>query len=204
MDIELDKKVFKDKYYAINRLMNTTASREILNLDQMLNSLRAQLQVFGKTFEKENVVESTNRWSELLLSTHATVDFLLETHVDISIITSTKPNLNAIRYIIIILFFFFLEALLKPHILSSVWNTNSKSTFISSKVTLDSTNTFVKKKMKFYDYCKTIVVNPGPVASPRFLANIYLSIFQYTTESQTNAAVNILQCVRSRFYRILK
>lgn len=90
------------------------------------------------------------------------------------------------------LFFFFLEALLKPHILSSVWNTKSKNAFISSKVTLDSTNTFVKKKMKFYDYCKTIVVNPGPAtAGSRFLTNIYLSIFQYAAESQINAAVNI-------------
>lgn len=93
MDIELDKKVFKDNYNAINRLMNTTASQEILNLDKMLNSVRAQLQVFGKTFEKENVVESTKRWAELLLSTNAFVDFLLESHVDISITTPTKPNL---------------------------------------------------------------------------------------------------------------
>ncbi|VVC38361.1 Hypothetical protein CINCED_3A023370 [Cinara cedri] len=163
INIELDKKVLKQKLSVIHKLINVTVNQEILNLDKMLDDLRTQLQVVKITYEKEDFVNLSKCWPEILSKMKNFVDFLLETHLDI-------------------------KALLKPHIQSSIWNTKSKSSFVLETVTLNSANTFVNGKFKFYDYCKTLVTSPKPIDGSRFLNNIYLVIFQYTMESQQNAA----------------
>lgn len=84
MKIELDKKALSQKYISINKLIIATVSQEILNLDKMMASLQKQLYLVEKTFKKDNVVESSKCWSEMLSKTKAFMDFLLESYIDLS------------------------------------------------------------------------------------------------------------------------
>lgn len=85
----------------------------------------------------------------------------------------------------------FLDVLLKPEIKNSVWNTTeSYKTYVSSAIAENPTATFSKEQFEFYDYCKT-VMGFETTDSPRFLNNIYSSIFHYILDVQHNAAVNI-------------
>lgn len=49
-------------------------------------------------------------------------------------------------------------------------------------------------KLKFYDYRKIITRPETTTGSPRFLNNIYLSVFYYIIEMQNNARVNNQIC----------
>lgn len=84
MEIELDKKILKEKHYAINRIMNVTVNQEILNMEKMIDGLHTKLRLVEKTFEKDDVAELSKRWSELLLETQAFVDYFFESYRDIS------------------------------------------------------------------------------------------------------------------------
>lgn len=88
--------------------------------------------------------------------------------------------------------FRFKEALLKYNVKKSIWNTKSDVVYLSTNIAANSKHTFTRGKLKFYDYCKTIIsCSDETVADrPRFLKNIYSAIFHYTSESQINAAVN--------------
>lgn len=83
VEIELDKRVFKQKYYSIFKLLNVTVSQEILNLEKMLDSLHTKLNVSKKTFENNDVVKLSKCWSEILLETNAFIDFVVESYNDI-------------------------------------------------------------------------------------------------------------------------
>lgn len=83
VEIELDKKVFKQKYYSIYKLLNVTVNQEILNLEKMLDSLHTQLNIAKKTFENNDVVELSKCWSETLSETNAFIDFVVESYKDI-------------------------------------------------------------------------------------------------------------------------
>lgn len=83
VETELDKKIFKQKYHSICKLLNVTVSQEILNLEKMLDSLHTKLNVAKKTFEKNDVVELSKCWSEILSDTNAFIDFAVESYKDI-------------------------------------------------------------------------------------------------------------------------
>jgi len=83
VEIELDKKIFKQKYYSIYKLLNVTVSQEILNLEKIMDSLHTKLNAAKKTFEKNDVVELSKCWSEILSETNAFIDFVVESYTDI-------------------------------------------------------------------------------------------------------------------------
>jgi len=88
--------------------------------------------------------------------------------------------------------FRFKEALIKYNVKKSIWNTKSDVVYLSTIIAANSKHTFTRGKLKFYDYCKTIISCSDETVTdrPRFLKNVYSAIFHYASESQINAAVN--------------
>lgn len=85
LEIELDKKVFRQKFNAINKLMSVSVNQEILNLDKMADSLHEKLDLVRKTLKKKGDVKgSSRRWSEMLEEARGYIDFLLESYCDLS------------------------------------------------------------------------------------------------------------------------
>lgn len=82
--IELDKKKLSQKHSLINKLMIATVNQEILNLDKTIDSLRKKLHLVEKTFKKNDTVESSKCWSEILSETKVFMGFLLESYNDLS------------------------------------------------------------------------------------------------------------------------
>lgn len=64
--------------------MRTNINQELFNLEKMIESLHKQLEVFKKTLVKEDVIESSKGWSEILLGTNTLIGFLIESYTDIS------------------------------------------------------------------------------------------------------------------------
>lgn len=64
--------------------MNATISQEFFSLEKMIESLHENLQVFEKTLEKKDVMESSKGWSEILMETNVLIGFLIESYCDIS------------------------------------------------------------------------------------------------------------------------
>lgn len=81
---ELDKKELSQKHSLINKLMISTVHQEILSLDKTIDALRKKLHLVEKTFKKNNTVESSKCWSEILTETKVFMDFLLESYTDLS------------------------------------------------------------------------------------------------------------------------
>lgn len=84
MEVELNKRLLRQDYHTINKLLDDSVNQETLNLGKMLDSLNEKLSVAEKTFDKNDVVESSKRWSEILLETKNFVDFALESYRDLS------------------------------------------------------------------------------------------------------------------------
>ncbi|KAF0767286.1 DUF4455 domain-containing protein [Aphis craccivora] len=167
VEVELDKKILKQKYYSIYNLLNVTTNQEILNLEKIFDSLQTKLNIAKKTFEKKDIVALSKCWSEILSETTSFIDFVVESYQDI-------------------------QALLIYEIKKSIWNTKSEKMYMSSIIAMNSehNDTFTRGKFQFYDYCKTIICCGGETVTdrPRFLKNIYSAIFHYILESQINAA----------------
>ncbi|XP_050057142.1 uncharacterized protein LOC114122403 [Aphis gossypii] len=167
VEVELDKKILKQKYYSIYNLLNVTTNQEILNLEKILDSLQTKLNIAKKIFEKKDIVALSKCWSEILSETTSFIDFVVESYQDI-------------------------QALLMYKIKKSIWNTKSEKMYMSSIIAMNSkhNDTFTRGKFQFYDYCKTIICCGGETVTdrPRFLKNIYSAIFHYILESQINAA----------------
>ncbi|KAE9527257.1 hypothetical protein AGLY_012955 [Aphis glycines] len=167
VEVELDKKILKQKYYSIYNLLNVTTNQEILNLEKILDSLQTKLNIAKKIFEKKDIVALSKCWSEILSETTSFIDFVIESYQDI-------------------------QALLMYKIKKSIWNTKSEKMYMSSIIAMNSkhNDTFTRGKFQFYDYCKTIICCGGETVTdrPRFLKNIYSAIFHYILESQINAA----------------
>lgn len=78
-----------------------------------------------------------------------------------------------------------------------MWNTDNLKGYIEFMIAPKSQHSTrlpsstKQQKSIFYDYSQ-IITSYTPVHSPRFLNNIYLSIYHYLSESQINAIVNIL------------
>lgn len=84
MEVELNKRLLRQDYHTINKLLDDSVNQETLNLGKMLDILNGKLSVAEKTFENNDVVESSKRWSEILLETKNFVDFALESYRDLS------------------------------------------------------------------------------------------------------------------------
>lgn len=80
--------------------------------------------------------------------------------------------------------------MLKPQTKNTMLKSQSKRSYTTSTIAANSKDTFFKEKHQFYDYSKTIVCSET-VDSPRFLNNVYMSIFHYIFESQDNAAASV-------------
>lgn len=187
LEVELEKKEFKQKYQTINKLIDVGIEREYLNLYKMRDALRVKLNDLEETFRKDDVKGSAKRWSEMLTDTKGFVDFFVESYRDISKKTTAESELRYDRNVKIT----FSGALLKSEIRNSIWNTRFEKSFISSKISANSMHAFYKGKLKFYDYCKSIFTNSETIDGPRFLNNIHQIIFHYVSESQSNAAASV-------------
>jgi len=84
VEIVLDKKVFRQKYHSINKLLSVTVNQEVLNLEKMLDSLIMKINVAIKTFENKDVMVLSKCWLEILSETRAFTDFVVESYQDIS------------------------------------------------------------------------------------------------------------------------
>lgn len=185
LEIELEKKEFKQKYHTINKLIDINTDREYLNLYKMRDDLRVKLNDVEETFRGDDVKRSAKCWSEMLTETKCFIDFLVESYRDISKISAESESQYDRKMKIT-----FSGALLKSEIRNSIWNTRFEKSFISSKISANSKHAFYKGNLKFYDYCKTIFSNAETTGGTRFLNNIYQTIFHYVSESQSNAAVS--------------
>jgi len=83
VEVELDKKILKQKYYSIYNLLNVTTNQEILNLEKIFDSLQTKLNIAKKTFEKKDIVALSKCWSEILSETTSFIDFVVESYQDI-------------------------------------------------------------------------------------------------------------------------
>lgn len=83
VEVELDKKMLKQKYYSIYNLLNVTTNQEILNLEKVLDSLHTKINIAKKIFEKKDIVALSKCWSEILSETTSFIDFVVESYQDI-------------------------------------------------------------------------------------------------------------------------
>lgn len=84
LEIEFDKKICKQNYNSINKLMHVTVNQEFLNLEKTIDSLYVTLKGVKNTFDKGDVEEWSKCWSEILSETNVFIGFMLESYSDIS------------------------------------------------------------------------------------------------------------------------
>jgi len=84
LDIELRKKVCKQTYYSINKLVNIAVGRDVSKLEKNMDFLRAKLHDVKTVLGKGEINESSRCWSEMLSETKAFMGFVLQSFRDIS------------------------------------------------------------------------------------------------------------------------
>lgn len=93
VEIEFDTKIYKQKCHSINKLMHSTVNQEILKLEKTMDSLHTTLHNVEKTFEMNNVEESSKCWSEMLSIIKPFIGYMIESYIDISEHSENTNNL---------------------------------------------------------------------------------------------------------------